>query len=120
MPPPSIVICEICNGKFSKHSIAIHQKACVVKRELSTEFWCVRAAGRSEQEEEQEEERGGGGGGAGAAAAAAAAAAVAAAASIATAAHTQPSPRPSPHTARSATASSTMPSTACTWPSASA
>jgi hypothetical protein len=39
MPPPSIVICEICNGKFSKHSIAIHQKACVVKRELSTDFW---------------------------------------------------------------------------------
>lgn len=38
MPPPSAVICEICGGKYSKHSLAIHQKACVKKREESTDF----------------------------------------------------------------------------------
>jgi len=38
MPPPIAVICEICGGKFSRHSLAIHQKACVVKREQSTDF----------------------------------------------------------------------------------
>lgn len=38
MPPPSVAICEICGGKFSKHSLAIHQKACVKKREESTSF----------------------------------------------------------------------------------
>ena len=38
MPPPSTVVCELCGGKFSKHSLIIHQKACVVKREQSTSF----------------------------------------------------------------------------------
>jgi len=38
MPPPAAVVCELCGGKFSKHSLPIHQKACVVKRELSTSF----------------------------------------------------------------------------------
>jgi hypothetical protein len=38
MPPPSTVVCELCGGKFSKHSLVIHQKQCVVKRELSTAF----------------------------------------------------------------------------------
>ena len=50
MPPPQVVICEICQGKFSKHSLAIHQKACVVKRELSTDFCpvCDRLVDNSE------------------------------------------------------------------------
>ena len=38
MPPPSTVVCELCGGKFSKHSLVIHQKQCMVKRELSTAF----------------------------------------------------------------------------------
>ena len=38
MPPPSTVVCEICGGKFSKHSLLIHQKQCATKRELSTAF----------------------------------------------------------------------------------
>lgn len=38
MPPPLAIICEICGGKFSKHSLVIHQKACVAKREASTSF----------------------------------------------------------------------------------
>ena len=38
MPPPSTVVCELCGGKYSKHSLIIHQKQCVVKRELSTAF----------------------------------------------------------------------------------
>lgn len=36
MPPPSTVVCEICGGKFSKHSLIIHQRQCVEKREKST------------------------------------------------------------------------------------
>lgn len=38
MPPPQAIICEICGGKFSKHSLLIHQKQCAVKREASTSF----------------------------------------------------------------------------------
>ena len=57
MPPPQVVICEICQGKFSKHSLAIHQKACVVKRELSTDFCpvCDRLVDNSEFDEYKEE-----------------------------------------------------------------
>jgi hypothetical protein len=38
MPPPSFVLCDLCHQKFSKHSLPIHLKACVAKREASTCF----------------------------------------------------------------------------------
>jgi hypothetical protein len=38
MPPPSFITCELCHQKFGKHSIAIHMKSCVAKREASTAF----------------------------------------------------------------------------------
>ena len=38
MPPPQSVVCEICGGKYSKHSLIIHQRQCVVKREASTVY----------------------------------------------------------------------------------
>jgi hypothetical protein len=38
MPPPAPVLCPLCNGKFTKHSVDIHLKACVKKREASTSF----------------------------------------------------------------------------------
>ena len=46
MPPPQSIVCEICGGKFSKHSLVIHQRQCVEKREKSTACACgrVRAA----------------------------------------------------------------------------
>jgi hypothetical protein len=38
MPPPQTVVCEICHQQFSARSLAIHQKACVRKRNESTSF----------------------------------------------------------------------------------
>lgn len=38
MNRPVTIVCEICGGKFSRHSLLIHQKQCVKKRELSTSF----------------------------------------------------------------------------------
>jgi hypothetical protein len=38
MPPPAFVVCELCHKKFGKHSLAIHMKQCIEKREASTAF----------------------------------------------------------------------------------
>lgn len=36
MPPPQAVICEVCGGKFFKHSYAHHLKQCIKKKDAST------------------------------------------------------------------------------------
>lgn len=36
MPPPRTILCEICNGKFFKSSLAIHKKQCAKKHIAAT------------------------------------------------------------------------------------
>jgi len=31
MPRPQAIVCELCGGKFFKHSFTIHQKQCIAK-----------------------------------------------------------------------------------------
>lgn len=38
MPPPQPVICDMCNQKFFKASIGIHQKQCAAKKIAQTSF----------------------------------------------------------------------------------
>lgn len=50
MPPPQAVICEVCGGKFFKHSYAHHLKQCIKKKEAQTVMcdWCGHAISKDE------------------------------------------------------------------------